>query len=91
MKRKSNKILLTFDNCGGGLVSKDGKALKQFAIAESDKQFVWAKAEIKGNKVIVWSEKVQKPIAVRYTWACYPEGANLFSKDGLPASPFSTE
>jgi len=41
--------------------------LKQFAIAESDKQFVWAKAEIKGNKVIVWSEKVQKPIAVRYT------------------------
>jgi len=91
MKRKGDKIVLKFDNCRGGLVSKDGKALTQFAIAGTDNQYVWANAEIKGNKVIVRSKKVQKPIAVRYAWADNPEGANLFSKDGLPASPFTTE
>jgi len=91
MKIKGNKIELTFKNCGSGLISKDGKKLKQFAIASDDHKYVWANTKIKGNKVIVWSEKIPHPVAVRYAWADNPAGANLFSKDGFPATPFSTE
>jgi sialate O-acetylesterase len=65
--------------------------LKHFAISGADKKYVWAKAEIKGNKVIVWSDVVSKPVSVRYAWADNPEGANLYNAEGLPASPFTTE
>jgi sialate O-acetylesterase len=91
MKVKGNKIELTFSDCGSGLKTNDGKELKHFAISGADKKYVWAKAEIKGNKVIVWSDVVSKPVSVRYAWADNPEGANLYNAEGLPASPFTTE
>ncbi|RZK67521.1 MAG: hypothetical protein EOO85_25420, partial [Pedobacter sp.] len=50
-----------------------------------------ANAIIKGNQVIVSSEQIPEPIAVRYAWANNPEGCNLTNKDGLPASPFRTD
>jgi len=90
MRVKGNTVELTFSNCGSGLVAKDGKALKQFAIAGVDKKFVWAQAKIKGKKVIVWNEAISNPVAVRYAWADNPEGANLYNAEGLPASPFGT-
>lgn len=90
MKIKANKIELTFSNVGSGLISKNG-TLQYFAIAGSDKQFRWANATIKRNKVIVWSDEIKNPVAVRYAWADNPEGANLYNKEGLPASPFTTE
>lgn len=90
MKMKGNKIELSFSNCGSGLVSWNGKELKQFAIAGTDGKFVWAKAEIQGNKVVVWNDAILKPATVRYAWADNPDGANLFNKEGLPASPFCT-
>jgi len=90
METAGNKIIIRFTNTGGGLVAKGGE-LKHFAIAGTDKKFVWAKAKIRGDKVIVWSDDVAKPIAVRYAWADNPEGANLYNKEGLPASPFRTD
>jgi len=90
MRVKGNTIELTFTNCGNGLVIKDGKALKQFAIAGIDNIFVWAQANIEGNKVIVWNEALSNPVSVRYAWADNPEGANLYNAEGLPASPFGT-
>lgn len=90
MKVKGNKITITFSNVGSGLIAKGG-ALKQFAIAGMDKKFVWANAEIKKNTVVVWSDQIAKPVAVRYAWADTPEGANLYNKEGLPASPFRTD
>lgn len=90
MKIKGNTIELAFDNIGGGLTAKGGE-LKQFAIAGADKKFVWANAKIVKNRVIVWSDQIQKPVAVRYAWADNPEGANLYNKEGLPASPFRTD
>ena len=39
---------------------------------------------------MVWSDKVDKPVAVRFGWANYPV-VNLWNKDGLPASPFKTD
>lgn len=90
MKIKGNKIELSFSNCGSGLVAYADNELKQFAIAGANGQFVWAKAEIKGNKVVVWNDAILKPATVRYAWADNPAGANLFNKEGLPASPFCT-
>ncbi|MFA5328057.1 MAG: sialate O-acetylesterase [Prolixibacteraceae bacterium] len=90
MKIKGNKISLTFTNCGSGLVSADGNALKQFAIAGSDGKYIWAQAKIDGDQVIVWNDLLSNPVSVRYAWADNPEGANLSNKEGLPASPFQT-
>jgi sialate O-acetylesterase len=90
MKIKDGRVVLSFTNTGGGLAAK-GNELKYFAIAGADKKFVWASAKIEGNKVIVWSEQVVDPVAVRYAWADNPDGANLYNKEGLPASPFRTD
>ena len=90
MERKGNQILLRFDHCGGGLVARDGAPLKGFAIAGEDRKFVWADAKIEGDTVVVSSEKVAEPVAVRYAWADNP-ACNLCNKAGLPASPFRTD
>ena len=87
-QRDGNKLILSFTNVGAGLTAKGGDSLQYFAIAGKDKKFVWAKAEIDGDHVVVWSDAVESPVFVRYAWADNPEGANLYNKDGLPASPF---
>ena len=91
MKIEGNKIILSFDNTGNGLIAKGGEDLKDFAIAGADNHFVWAKAKIEGDKVVVWNDEIAVPVAVRYAWADNPEGANLYNKEGLPASPFRTD
>lgn len=88
VKKDGNKLIITFTNTGSGLMALGNTELKHFAIAGSDKQFVWAKAKIKGKRVIVWHEAIANPIAVRYAWADNPQGANLYNKELLPASPF---
>ena len=91
MRIEGDKIVLAFAHVGSGLVSRGGGALKHFAIAGADKRFVWAQARIEGNEVVVWNENVTDPMAVRYAWADNPEGANLYNREGLPASPFRTD
>lgn len=88
---KGNKIEISFNHIGSGLVSIDGEPLSRFEVAGMDNHFVWANAEIQGNKVVVWSEEVDKPISVRYAWADNPMGANLYNKEGLPTAPFQTK
>ena len=91
MKIHGNKIIITFTNIGSGLIAKDGKELKCFAIAGKDKKFIWAQARIEHNNIVVWNDKIKNPQAVRYAWADNPQGANLYNKEGLPASPFRTD
>jgi len=86
-----NKVIINFTNSGSGLMIKDGEELSEFSIAGADKKFVWAKAKIEGDKVVVWSEAVPDPKYVRYAWADNPVNPNLFNKEGLPASPFRTD
>ena len=86
-----NKVIVSFTNIGSGLVTNDGEELSEFSIAGADKKFVWAKAKIEGDKIIVWSETVPDPKYVRYAWADNPVNPNLFNKEGLPASPFRTD
>jgi sialate O-acetylesterase len=90
MKVRGSKIELTFDHVGGGLISRDGKALTHFMIAGDDKNFVEARAEIVGKKIIVSSDAVAKPVAVRFAMHQRAE-PNLSNKEGLPASPFRTD
>jgi sialate O-acetylesterase len=90
--KEGNKIVLSFTNTGGGLMAKDKYGyLKSFAIAGADQKFTWAKAWIEGNKVIVFNENIPHPMAVRYARADNPDGANLYNKEGLPASPFRSD
>ena len=91
MKIDGNKIILSFTHTGSGLIAKGDNKLKYFAIAGNNKKFVWANAKIENNKVVVWNDKVKNPVAVRYAWADNPDGANLYNKEGLPASPFRTD
>lgn len=85
-----NKISITFDSIGSGLASRDGKPLNWFQIAGEDKKFVDATATIEGDKVVVTSTQVAKPVAVRLGWNELAE-PNLMNKEGLPASPFRTD
>ena len=48
--------------------------------------------KIKGkNQIMLSSDTVAEPVAVRYAWADNPDNPNLYNKEGLPASPFSKE
>ena len=49
-----------------------------------------AKAVIENGKVVVSSDTIKKPLAVRYAWANNPD-CNLVNQDNLPASPFRFE
>ena len=64
--------------------------LEGFAISGADHRWVWADAKIEGESVVVSSEKVATPVAVRYAWANNPT-CNLYNRAGLPASPFRTD
>lgn len=86
-----NKIIIQFSHTGSGLVTNDGEAPAEFAIAGADKKFVWANARIENGKVIVWNENVKEPLYVRYAWADNPVNPNLYNKEKLPASPFRTD
>ena len=90
MEIEGNKIRLGFNHTGGGLIVKDGGELKGFAVAGNDKNFYWANAKIEEDTVVVSSEKVKKPVAVRYGWAANPI-CNFYNKENLPASPFRTD
>ena len=87
---KGNQVTLSFTNIGRGLMAKNGKELNCFEICGIDNVYYPAKATIANDKIIVTSEKVDKPVAVRYAWANNPEGVNFYNKEGLPASPFRT-
>jgi sialate O-acetylesterase len=89
-KVEGGRVRLKFDHAEGGLSAKDGAPLKGFAVAGADRKFVWANAEIDGDEVVVWSDAVPRPAAVRYGWASTPP-STLYNKDGLPASPFRTD
>lgn len=100
MKIKNGQVYLNFKNTGKGFalsrtnVRKQNNevptVLKGFGIAGADGKFVWATAKIEKNQVVVFSDAVANPVAVRYNWADYPEG-NLYNAEGLPASPFRTD
>ncbi|CAN5461123.1 sialate O-acetylesterase [soil metagenome] len=101
---EQGKVRLTFDHVQGGLVSKidagetsgvsgeKGTPEKPtgFAICGGDRKWRWASSAIEGDSVLVWSDQVPEPVAVRYAWADNPV-ATLFDGEGLPVAPFRTD
>lgn len=93
MEKDGNKVTLTFDNVGKGLYAFDVAQPVGFTVAGEDEKFYPAMAQLKDktrNQIIVWSDQVSDPVAVRYAWADNPV-ANVYSRDGLPATPFRTD
>jgi sialate O-acetylesterase len=98
---EGDRIVLSFSHIGAGLmvgrrngaveVTAAQEPLASFAIAGEDGNFVWAEAKIRGDEVVVRSDAVSMPVAVRYAWADNPAGSNLYNRVGLPASPFRTD
>lgn len=89
-----NKAMISYNNTGSGLQtnSKYGY-IEGFAIAGADRKFEWAQAYIdpkNKDRIIVYSDKVTHPVAVRYCWGKNPD-VNLFNREGLPAVPFRTD
>ncbi len=91
MRTVPNGAFISFLDTGGGLVCK-GERVEGFAISGADQRFYWAEADIEpnGKEIAIHSDKVAKPVAVRYAWADNPQ-CNLYSKDGLPVVPFRTD
>ncbi len=89
METKGNTVIISFNYAENGLQSAEG-GLQNFQVAGEDKKFVQAKAIIEGDKIIVQSHFVMKPVAVRYLWDNASE-ASLFNTEGLPASSFRTD
>jgi sialate O-acetylesterase len=85
---QGDKVIIQFDHTGSGLVSIDGEPLSQFAVAGADKHFEWADASIVNGTVVVFNKNIPNPVYVRYAWSNNPDGANLYNREGLPASPF---
>jgi sialate O-acetylesterase len=90
MQIEGRAIRIHFKNPGHGLCARDSAKPIGFAIAGADKKYYWADAVIDGETVVVSSEHVGAPIAVRYAWADNP-ACTLMNKEGLPAAPFRTD
>ena len=92
VKFETGRAIISFKNTYEGLTVKDKYGyVRGFEIAGSDRKFFYAKAEIDGDKVIVSSDQVKNPVAVRYAWSDAPVDANLYNSAGFPASPFRTD
>ena len=102
VKVEGSKIRVSFDYTGGGLIVGEKKGLepvkevvggklKGFAIAGADKKWAWADAAIDGKTVVLSSPEVPSPVAVRYAFSMNPDTANLYNKEGMPASPFRSD
>lgn len=99
---EGGKIRVSFEHAAGGLMAgakvgrepavEDRSAkLRRFAVAGADRKWVWADAVVDGSTVVVSSPEIVEPVAVRYAFSMNPDGANLYNRAGLPASPFRSD
>ena len=91
VKVEGEKLRISFTHVGQGLAFHPAETPQGFAIAGDDQKFFWANAVIDGETVVLHSQKVPKPAAVRYAWSNQHPWANLFNKDGLPAAAFRSD
>ena len=90
MAVEGDKVRIRFDHVGGGLTTRDGNKPSDFTAAGADQKFHPAEAAIDDDSVVVHSDAVPEPVAVRYAWRDAAE-PNLSNQEGLPASPFRTD
>jgi sialate O-acetylesterase len=99
---QGNSIRITFAHADSGLMIGEksgldpvkeviGGKLKWLSVAGADRKFYWAEAVLDGKTLIVSSDQVAMPVAVRYAFTMNPQGPMLYNKEGFPASPFRTD
>lgn len=87
---KDSKIIIQFKNAENGITSYY-KPVTLFEVAGSDKVFYPAEALITKEKgIIVWSDKVKEPVAIRYAFKNWVKG-EIYNNEGLPMSSFRTD
>lgn len=86
---KGRKAVVTFSATGGALRTADGTAPRYFELAGEDLRFHPAQAKIDGDRIILESEQVKKPYAVRYAWGSLVFG-DILNKNGMPLGAFSS-
>lgn len=97
----SDKMVLTFDYVGGGLMAgtKSGtgpaqaatEPIQSFQLAGEDRKFFPAKAEIQGDTIVLTATDLSAPKYARYAYSSNPKGPQLYNKEGLPAPSFKTD
>ena len=88
---QGNCVTISFAHAAGLAARSAGGELPGFAVAGADRRWVWAHARVEGGRVVVWSDAVPNPVAVRYAWSNSPAGLALYNAAGLPAAPFRTD
>ncbi len=89
-KIEGNIIRISFSGSGSGLKTKDSLSPREFTIAGTNKKFYRAIVQIIDDELIIKSDKVANPVAVRYAWSDNPD-CNLINAEGFPAIPFRTD
>ena len=90
IKVEGGRLRLSFDHVGGGLVTRDNKDPDSFEVAGPDGNFVEATAKIDGATVVIGSDQVAQPVALRFAWKDLAQ-PNLMNKEGLPVSVFRAQ
>jgi sialate O-acetylesterase len=91
MEIHDGRVSVKFDTFGSPLRAFDVPDVRGFAVCGDDKVWHWAKGTIKGQDTVeLTCDQVEYPVAVRYAWADNPV-CNLFTENGLPATPFRTD
>lgn len=85
---RDGRVVIDFHHARG--LTARGE-LGAVAVAGADRRWVWARARVEGNRLVVWSPEVPEPVAVRYAWSNNPVNATLYNAAGLPARPFRTD
>lgn len=89
MEIKDSSVTVSFDNVENGITAYD-KEVTGFELAGEDKIFYPAKTVVRRKSVVLTSDKVAKPVAIRYLFKDFAK-AELFSGGGLPVSSFRTD
>ncbi|MGO4771164.1 sialate O-acetylesterase [Flavobacterium sp. W22_SRS_FK3] len=89
MEIKDGSVTVSFDNVDNGITAYE-KEVTGFEIAGADKVFYPARTVVRRKSVVLTSDKVSKPVAIRYLFKDFAK-AELFSGGGLPVSSFRTD
>jgi sialate O-acetylesterase len=73
-----------------GLRTRNNGSLKGFAMRGESGKWFWAEGRIENQEIVLWSQQVPHPTAVRYAWAANPV-LSVENKAGLPLRPFRTD
>lgn len=88
MEKQGENLLLSFDNVRAFVMRQWPR---EFYIAGEDRVFYPAWAGLQGDKILVGSDKVPHPVAVRYCFHQYHKGGNIYNEAGIPLHPFRTD